>query len=103
MVKEVLEGIKRTEAEATGIVDEARKKKAEIIAKAREDSRAMIDAAKKQGAETVKQALAKAEGDAKQKTEEIGTEEAKAREALKQASSQNVSKAVDLVIGRIVG
>lgn len=100
MVRDVIEGIKATEAKAAGIIQDAQKRKAEIIAKAREDAKKLIEDAKKQGTETVKQALAKAQEDAKAKTEEIAEQEAAARQTITQTSSKNISTAVDLVIER---
>lgn len=102
MVREVIEGIKQTEAEAAAIVENARKRKAEMAAKAREDAKKIVDDARKRGADAVKQALAKAAEDAKIKTEEIAKQEKSDREALRQASSRNIGKAVDLVVERVL-
>jgi vacuolar-type H+-ATPase subunit H len=102
MVREIIENIKETEARAAGIIDDARKKKTEIIASAREDGKKDVEDARSQGVETVKQALAKAQQDAEVKMEEIAKREQADRETLKQAASKNISQAVDLVIERVV-
>jgi vacuolar-type H+-ATPase subunit H len=100
MVKEVIEGIKQTEAEAAAIVEDARKKKAEIVAKARENGRKLVEDARMQGVETVKQALESAHQDAKIKIDEIASKEQAARQSLKQASSKKIPKAVALIVER---
>jgi vacuolar-type H+-ATPase subunit H len=102
MVRDLIEGIKETEAKAAALIEEAKKRKAEIVAKARDDARKLIEEAEKQGTETVKQALVRAQQDAKLKTEEIAEQERAARETIKQASSKNISKAVDLIIERVL-
>lgn len=102
MVRELIESIKETEAGAAGIIDDARKKKVEIIAKAREDGKKKVEDARSQGAGAVKQALAKAQRDAEVKMEEITQREQADRESLKQAAAKNISKAVDLIIERVV-
>jgi vacuolar-type H+-ATPase subunit H len=102
MVREVIEGIKQTEAEAAAILENARKQKADMAAKAREDAKKIVDDARKRGAEAVKQALAKAAEDAKVKIEEIAGQEKSDGETLRQASSSNIGKAVDLVVERIL-
>ena len=49
MVKEIIEGIKETEAKAAEIIEEAKKRKAAMIAKARDDARKKVDEARKRG------------------------------------------------------
>jgi ATP synthase H subunit len=102
MVKEVIDGIKATEAEAERVIENARKKKAEIVAKAREEARKLVEDARTRGAEGVKDALASAEQDASRRTEEIAGGEQKEREALRQSSTGNIPKAVDAVINRVL-
>lgn len=102
MVKDVIDGIKQTEAEAAAIVEAARKKKAEIIAKAREEARAHIEVARSQGAETLKLALGEAQEEAKRRTQEIASREKTERERLREASTKRIAKAVDTVIERML-
>lgn len=102
MVKDVIEGIKKTEAQAAAIIDEARKKGGEIIARAREASGKSIEDARKRGAESVKEALKKAEEEASRRIDQIAAKEQEKRKALKQVSAGKVDKAVDVVIERIL-
>ncbi|MFH1313272.1 MAG: HrpE/YscL family type III secretion apparatus protein [Candidatus Eisenbacteria bacterium] len=102
MVKEVIDGIKATEASAARLIEDARKKKAEIVAKAREEAKSLVEGARTKGAADVKQALGKAEEEASRRTEEIAGDEQKTREALQQSSSGNIPKAVDAVIKRML-
>ena len=102
MVRDVIEGIKETEAEAEAIVEKARTKKAELIAKAREEARDLVEQARKQGAERMKQALEKAREDADRKSGEIANEEARMGEDVRRSSSKNVPRAVEVVIERML-
>jgi vacuolar-type H+-ATPase subunit H len=102
MVKDVIEGIKEAEAKAAGIIEEARKKRGELVAEAREAARKAIDEAKKQGAEEVKRALEGAQKDAERKTAEIAQVETQERDKVRKASAHNVSKAVEIVIERML-
>jgi V/A-type H+-transporting ATPase subunit G/H len=102
MVKEIIDGIKETEARAANIVEEARKKKAEIVAKAKDEARKSVEQAHEQARETVKQALEAAAAEAERKVAEIKTQGQSERELLKQAAGQNISKAVEVVIERML-
>jgi vacuolar-type H+-ATPase subunit H len=102
MVKDIIDGIKETEAKAAGIVEEARKKKGELIAAAREAARKGIEDAGKQGGEQVKQALERAGKEAERRIEEIDAGEASDREEVRQAAARNVSRAVETVIERVL-
>ena len=102
MVKDVIDGIKATEAKGAGVIEEAKRKKAEIVGKAREEARRLVESTRKQGAADVKQALGKAEAEASRRTEEIAKDEQKKRETLRQSSSGNIPKAVDVVIKRML-
>ena len=102
MVKDVIEGIKATEAEATGMIEAARKKKGEIVGGAREDGRKAVEEATRRGNEQVKQALDLARKDAEQRMQGIAADEKRQREAVKQAAAKNTSKAVEAVIERVL-
>ena len=102
MVKDVIEGIKETEAKAAGMVEEARKKRAEIVAGAREDARKVLEQAKVQGNEQVKQALEAARRDAEARIESISAEEREGCGKVRQAAAANMSKAVEAVIERML-
>ena len=102
MVKEVIDGIKATEANAERVIEDARKKKAEIVAKAREEARDLVESSRTKGAAAVKEALGKAEQEASRRTEEIAKGELKTRETLRQSSSGNIPRAVDAVIKRML-
>lgn len=102
MVREIIESIKQTEAKAAALVEEAKQKKAEIIARAREEARKSVEEARKQGAERVKQALQDAQQDVEAKVAEIARQEAEKQKLVREASSANISKAVDLTIERML-
>jgi len=102
MVKDVIEGIKATEEKAAGLVEEARRKKADKIAKAKDEARTIIDDARKQGSDRVKQALERAGDEASRRAEEIAKAEEDERETLLRSSSGNVPKAVEAVIKRVL-
>ncbi len=102
MVKDIIDGIKATEAEAAGIVEEARKQKGELIAEAREAARKGIEDAGKQGVEQVKRALEGARKEAERKMEEIAAGEASEREKVRQDAGRNISGAVEVVIERML-
>ena len=102
MVKDVIDGIKQAEAKAAGIVEEARKNRGSLVAEAREAARRAVEDARKQGADGVKRALEGAQKDAEHKTEEIARTEAGEREKVRQSAARNVSKAVEIVIERML-
>lgn len=102
MVKDVIDGIKETEAKAAGIVEEARKKKGESVAEAREAARKGIEDAGKQGGEQVKHALEGARKETERRIEEIAAGEASECEKVRQAAARNVSMAVEAVIERML-
>jgi len=102
MVKDIIDGIKATEAKAAGIVEEARKKKGALVTEAREAARKGIEDAGKQGREQVKQALEGARKEAERKIEEIAAGEASECEKVRQAAARNVSRAVEVVIERML-
>jgi ATP synthase H subunit len=102
MVKEVIDRIKATEANAVRVIEDAGRKKAEIVAKAREEAKDLVDGARTKGTAAVKEALGKAEQEASRRTEEIAKGEQKTRETLRQSSSGNIPKAVDAVIKRML-
>jgi vacuolar-type H+-ATPase subunit H len=103
MVKDIIEGIKGTEAEAAGIIEKARKEKAEIIAKAKDDARKMIEAAETDGKDTVKQALARAREEAAAKVEEIAAREAKDLETVRREASGRIDRAVEIIVKKMMG
>lgn len=103
MVKDVIEGIRATEAEAADIIDRARKKRGEIVAAAREEARRMLEEATAQGTGRVKSALEAARKDAEARTETIGADENEKREAVRNAAAKNISRAVETVIERMLG
>ncbi len=102
MVKDVIDSIKATEAKAAGIIEDARKKKGELVAAAREGARKGIEDAGKQGGEQVKQALKRAGKEAERKIEEIAAGEASECEKVRQAATRNVSRAAEVVIERML-
>ena len=102
MVKDIIDGIKETEAKAAGIVEEARKKKGELIGAARDAARKGIEDAGKQGGEQVKRALEGARKEAERRIEEIAGSEAAECEKVRQAAARNVSRAVETVIERVL-
>jgi vacuolar-type H+-ATPase subunit H len=103
MVKDVIEGIRATEAEAAGITDRARKKRGEIVAASREKARHTVEEATRQGNERIKSALDTARKDAEARIETIGADEKQKREAVRQGAARNISKAVETVIERMLG
>ena len=102
MVRDVIDGIKEAEAKAAGIVEDARKKKGELVAAAREAARKGIEDAGKQGGEQVKQALERAGKEAERKIEGTAIGEASECEQVRQAAARNVSRAVETVIERML-
>jgi vacuolar-type H+-ATPase subunit H len=102
MVKDVIDGIKATEAEAARVIEEARRKKAEDVAGAKEEARAMVENARKQGADEVRQALERAGEEAARRTAEIAEAEEQERQKLRRSSSGNIPKAVEAVIKRML-
>lgn len=102
MVKDVIEGIKETEAKAAGMIEEARKKRVEIVAGAREGARKAIEEAQQRGSEQVKQALEGARKDAEAKIEGIAAAEKAECEKVRQSSARSISKAVETVIERVL-
>ena len=102
MVKDVIDGIKETEVRAAAIVEEARRRRAQLVGKAREEGRSLMATAHEQGKQLVKQALETGQKDAERKVEEIAAEEKATREKVRQASSRNISRAVETVIERML-
>jgi vacuolar-type H+-ATPase subunit H len=103
MVKDIIDGIKGTEAEAAGIVEKARKEKAGLIAKAKDDARKMIEAAEAGGKDIVKQALGRAREEAAAKVEEIAAREAKDLETVRREASGRIDQAVEIIIKKMTG
>ena len=102
MVKDIIDGIRETEAKAAGILEEARKKRAETVAGARDEARKIIEKAHTDGKETVKLAVTNAQTEADAKIAAIAAEEEETRKRVITSSSGNVGKAVDFVIERIL-
>ena len=102
MVKDVIDGIKATEAGAARVIEEAKRKRAENIARAKEEARAMVESARTQGGVEVKQALERAGEEAARRTDEIAKAEDEEREKLRRSSSGNIPKAVEAVIKRML-
>jgi vacuolar-type H+-ATPase subunit H len=103
MVKDIIDGIKNTEAQAAGILEEARKQKADLVARAKEDARKIVEEAETGGRDIVRQALDRAKQDAAAKVEEIAAREAKDLEAVRAEASGRVHQAVDIIIKKITG
>lgn len=103
MVKDIIEGIKSTEAEAAGIIEKAKKEKAEIIAKAKDDARKMIEAAEAGGKDIIKQALVRAGEEATAKVKEIAAREAKDLEAVRREAAGRIDQAVEIIIKKMMG
>ena len=103
MVKDIIDGIKNTEAQAAGILEEARKQKADLVARAKEDARKIVEEAETGGRDIVRQALDRAKQDAAAKVEEIAAREAKDLEAVRAEASGRVDQAVDIIIKKITG
>jgi vacuolar-type H+-ATPase subunit H len=102
MVKDIIDGIRDTESRAAGILEEARKKRAEIVARARDEARKIIEKAHADGKEAVKQAVTNAQTEADARIAAIAAEEEKTRKRVVESSSGNVGKAVDFVIERML-
>jgi len=103
MVKDIIDGIKSTEARADGIIQDAMKEKAGIIARAREDSRKIADDAEARGKDIVKAALERAREEAARKVEEIAEREAGDVEAVRRDATQRLDQAVDIIIEKMTG
>jgi len=103
MVKDIIDGIKNTEVEAAGILEGARKQRADLIAKAKEDARKIVEDAEAGGRDLVKKALDRAKEDAARKIEEIAAREAVDLEALRAEASGKVNQAVDIIIKKMTG
>ena len=103
MVKDIIDGIKNTEVEAAGILEDARKQRADLIAKAKEDARKIVEDAEAGGRDLVKKALDRAKEDAARKIEEIAAREAVDLEAVRAEASGRVNQAVDIIIKKMTG
>jgi vacuolar-type H+-ATPase subunit H len=103
MVKDIIDGIRDTETKAAGILEEARKQKAEIIAGAKDDARKTVEDAEARGKDIVKAALEQAKKDAAGKVEEIAAREAIDLEAVRAEASGRISKAVEIIIKKMTG
>jgi len=102
MVKDIIDGIRETEAKASGILEEARKKRAEIVAEAGDEARKIIETAHADGKAGIKLAVENAQTEADAKIAAIAAEEDETRKRVIDSSSGNVSKAVDFVIERML-
>jgi vacuolar-type H+-ATPase subunit H len=103
MVKDIIDGIKGTEVKAAGILEDARKQKADLIARAKDDARSIIGDAETGGRDIVKKALGRAKEEAAGKVEEIAAREAKDIEAVRAEASGKVDQAVDIIIKKMTG
>jgi vacuolar-type H+-ATPase subunit H len=103
MVKDIIDGIKSTEVKAAGILEDARKQKADIIAKAKDDARKIVEDSEAGGRDIVKAALEQAREDAAKKIEEIAAREAVDLEAVRAEASGRVNQAVDIIINKMTG
>ena len=103
MVKDIIDGIKGTEARAAAIIEDARKEKAGLIARAKDDARKIVEGAEAKGKDIVKEALEKAKGEAAAKVKEIAAREAKAREVVRGDASRRVDQAVEIIIKKMTG
>jgi len=102
MVKDIIDGIRETEAKASGLLEEARKKRAEIVAGARDEARKIIEKAHADGKAGIKLAVKNAQTDADAKIAAIAAGEDETRKGVIDSSSGNVGKAVDFVIERML-
>jgi vacuolar-type H+-ATPase subunit H len=102
MVREVIEGIKEAEAKAAGIIEEARKKRGEIVAGERDRARRAAEEADKAGKEEVRVALERAQRDAEGRIEGIASDENKKRKAVRDVAAKNIPRAVEAVIERML-
>lgn len=102
MVKDIIDGIKETEAKAAGALEEARKKRAEIVAAARDEAREIIEKAHADGKEGIKLAVTGAQTEADAKIAAIAAEEDETRKRVIASSSGNIGKAVEFVIERML-
>jgi vacuolar-type H+-ATPase subunit H len=102
MVKEVIESIKEAEAKAAGIIEEARKKRGEIVAGERDRARRAVEEADKAGKEEVRVALERAQRDAEARIEGIASDENKKRKAVGDVAAKNIPRAVEAVIERML-
>jgi len=103
MVKDIIDGIKSTEVKAAGILEGARKQKADLIAKAKDDARKVVEDAEAGGRDIVKKALDRAREDAAKRIEEIAAREAVDLEAVRAEASGRVDQAVDIIIKKMTG
>jgi len=102
MVKDLIDEIKATEAQANRIVEDAKKARADTIAKAREQARMMLEEARKHGEKMIKEELSKASEEISKRIAEIGEHESGEIEAIRNKSIPRISKAVELVLERII-
>ena len=102
MVKDIIDGIRETEAKASGTLEEARKRRAEIVAAARDEARKMIETAHAEGKEGIKQAVKNAQTEADARISAIAAEEDETRKRVSNSSSAKVGEAVDFVIERML-
>ncbi len=103
MVKDIIDGIKGTEVKAAGILDAARKDRAALLAKAKDDARKIVEDAEAGGRDIVKKALDRAKEDAAAKLDEIAAREAKDLETLRTEASGRINQAVDIIIKKMTG
>ncbi|MGQ9603350.1 MAG: V-type ATPase subunit subunit G family protein [bacterium] len=102
MVKDLIEDIRATEAQANRIIEDAKKTRADAVAKAREKAKHMLDESRRHGEQMIKDELSRASEEISRRTAQIAEHQSSDIEAIRTKALPRLAKAVEMVLAKIL-
>lgn len=102
MVKDLIEDIRATEAQANRIIEDAKKARADALAKAREKAKRMLDESRRHGEQMIKDELSRASQEISRRVAQIAEHESSDIEAIRTKALPRLAKAVEMVLAKIL-
>lgn len=101
-MKDLIEDIRATEAQANRIIEEAKKARADALAKAREKAKSMLDESRRNGEQMIKDELSRASEEISRRVAQIAEHESSDIEAIRTKALPRLAKAVEMVLAKIL-